>query len=79
MKELSVFEAKTHLSRFLEELATGKSDGYIITRHGKAIARLTPEPIALQSARIGVAKDQFSVPDSIDERANEAANLFLNR
>ncbi|HEY3798274.1 MAG TPA: type II toxin-antitoxin system prevent-host-death family antitoxin [Caulobacteraceae bacterium] len=40
MKEVGVLEAKTHLSALLEEVSAGAE--VLITRHGKAIARLMP-------------------------------------
>jgi prevent-host-death family protein len=42
MREVGVLEAKTRLSALLDEIErTGEP--VIITRHGKAIARLSPE------------------------------------
>jgi antitoxin (DNA-binding transcriptional repressor) of toxin-antitoxin stability system len=76
MKFISVFDAKTNLSKVLEELSSGRTPGFIITRHGKAIARLVPEPEGVTEPRIGIAKGLFDVPDSIDVRADEAAALF---
>ncbi len=40
MRTVGTFEAKTHLSRLLEEVERGEE--ITITRHGKAIARLVP-------------------------------------
>ena len=40
MKTVNVHEAKTHLSRLLEEVRSGEE--VIIARRGKAIARLCP-------------------------------------
>lgn len=40
MKTVGAFEAKTHLSRLLEEVAGGEE--VLITRHGLAVARLLP-------------------------------------
>jgi prevent-host-death family protein len=40
MKSVGSYEAKTHLSRLLEEVENGEE--VLITRHGKAIARLVP-------------------------------------
>ncbi len=40
MKTIGAFEAKTHLSRLLEEVANGEE--YVITRHGVPVARLIP-------------------------------------
>jgi prevent-host-death family protein len=40
LKTVGAFEAKTHLSRLLEEVAAGEE--VLITRHGRAVARLLP-------------------------------------
>jgi prevent-host-death family protein len=40
MKEVGVLEAKTHFSALLDEVSAGAE--VVITRHGKAIAKLTP-------------------------------------
>ena len=41
MREIQASEAKTHLPRLLDEVERGET--LVITRHGRAIARLTPE------------------------------------
>ena len=41
MREVQASEAKTHLPRLLDEVERGET--LIITRHGRAIARLVPE------------------------------------
>jgi prevent-host-death family protein len=40
MVEMGAFEAKTHLSRLLDQVQRG--DTVTITRHGKPVARLNP-------------------------------------
>ncbi|MBA3505829.1 MAG: type II toxin-antitoxin system prevent-host-death family antitoxin [Betaproteobacteria bacterium] len=40
MKEIGTFEAKTHLSALLDEVARGAE--VVITRRGVAVARLVP-------------------------------------
>lgn len=40
MKKLGAYEAKTHLSRLLDEVEAGAS--YAITKHGRAVALLVP-------------------------------------
>ncbi|MCP9797561.1 MULTISPECIES: type II toxin-antitoxin system Phd/YefM family antitoxin [unclassified Cyanobium] len=40
MKTVGAFEAKTHLSSLLEEVAGGEE--ILITRHGNPLARLVP-------------------------------------
>jgi prevent-host-death family protein len=41
MREVQASEAKTHLPRLLDDVERGET--LIITRHGRAIARLVPE------------------------------------
>ena len=40
MREVGTFEAKTHLSALLDEVARGET--IIITKRGRAVARLIP-------------------------------------
>ena len=45
MKHVGIFEAKTHLSNLIEEVARG--DEVVITRHGAPVAKLVryiPQP-----------------------------------
>ncbi len=51
MKQIGIFDAKTHLSSLVDEVERGEE--IVITRHGKPVARLvqaedrlTPEKIA---------------------------------
>jgi len=41
MREIQASEAKTHLPQLLDEVERGET--LIITRHGRAIARIVPE------------------------------------
>lgn len=41
-KTISAFEAKTHFSELLRDAEDGQS--YVILRHGKPVAQLTPIP-----------------------------------
>jgi prevent-host-death family protein len=38
--EIGAYEAKTHLSALLERVSSGEQ--FVITKHGRAIARLVP-------------------------------------
>ena len=40
MKTIGAFEAKTHLSDLLEKVGRGES--FVITKHGKPVASLSP-------------------------------------
>jgi prevent-host-death family protein len=55
MKRVGAFEAKTHLSRLLEEVEAGEQ--VLITRHGRGVARLVPvEPSAEQQRLEAVSR-----------------------
>jgi prevent-host-death family protein len=73
---VGAYEAKTHLPRLIDDVATtGKS--YVITKHGVPVARLVPvrsgaaQPgeviAALRGARKGVSRGAVSVREMIDE------------
>jgi len=63
---VSLFDAKTHLSRIIQELLSGSEDGVVVSRHGKPVAKIIPFSDAGVSRRLGVAKGRFKVPDDID-------------
>ncbi|MFP6773837.1 MAG: type II toxin-antitoxin system prevent-host-death family antitoxin [Alphaproteobacteria bacterium] len=56
MIKVGAFEAKTHLSALLEKVSRGEE--VLITRRGKAVARLVPAETADQS-RISAAIDEL--------------------
>ena len=53
IKEVGAFEAKTHLSRLLDEVEQGHT--IAITRHGKRVAQIVPVSVK-KTARRGCAK-----------------------
>ena len=50
MKRVGAFEAKTHLSRLLEEVEAGEQ--VLITRHGRGVARLVPVETSPEQQRL---------------------------
>ena len=53
--EFGAFEAKTHLSRLLDQVEAGNT--VFITRHGKRVAHLVPPGAeTAQNAKFGCAK-----------------------
>ena len=42
MAEIGAYDAKTHLPKLLERVEKGES--FVITRHGRPVAALTPVP-----------------------------------
>lgn len=76
MHTVSLFDAKTHLSRLVEQIASGAEDEIMITRNGTPVARVLPM-VSDVSRRIGLARGEFEVPDDIDRHNVEVAALFL--
>lgn len=76
MHAVSLFEAKTHLSRIIESLVTHEEDQVIISRYGKPVARLTVLPDIDTSNRIGIARGKFVIPDHIDSTNETIASMF---
>jgi prevent-host-death family protein len=64
MMEVSVHEAKTHLSRLLDQAMAGEE--IVIKRSGKALVRLVPVERAPVRRVLGTAKGLFVVPDDFD-------------
>lgn len=62
-KSVGVHEAKTHLSRLLEDVAAGEE--VVITRRGEEVASLVP---ARRSSvrRLGIDRGRFVVPEDFD-------------
>jgi prevent-host-death family protein len=63
--EVNVHEAKTHLSRLLEQAMGGEE--VIIMRSGRRLVRLMPLSTAPCRRELGTAKGDFVVPDNFDE------------
>ena len=62
-KSVGIHEAKTHLSRLLEDVAAGEE--IVITRRGEAVATLVAvQPVAAR--RFGIDEGRFTVPDDFD-------------
>jgi prevent-host-death family protein len=62
-RTVGVHEAKTHLSRLLDEVAAGRE--VVITRRGEEVARLVA-PRRKVPRRLGVDRGRFLVPDDFD-------------
>lgn len=75
----SVHEAKTHLSRLLDQMERG--DEVVIQRHGRPVARLVPAKPPKRKIQWGAMKGQLTVPDNWDsEEVNrEIAEEFEGR
>ena len=69
VKEVGAFEAKTHLSRLLDEVEKGQS--IFITRHGRRVAEVIPVP-PRKRAKLGSARGPgFYMSPDFDEPLQE--------
>jgi len=75
-RTVNMLEAKTHLSRLVEAIETGAATEVVIARNGRPVARLIALPGPERPRRLGVARGQFTVPDSIDSANPLIAELF---
>jgi prevent-host-death family protein len=76
MTTISIYEAKAHLSRLVDDVVNGRQHRVVISRHGKAVVSMEPVRAVDTSKRIGVAKGKFVVPASIDHSNEKVAALF---
>jgi prevent-host-death family protein len=63
-KSINIHEAKTHLSRLVEQAALGKE--IIIAKAGKPMARLVPLENAPRPKKFGLLEGSFQVPADFD-------------
>ena len=77
LRTINIHEAKTHLSRFIEEAVQGEP--FVIAKAGKPLVKVSaidqPEPAAVR--RTGFLGGQIAVPADFDRMAGgEIADLF---
>jgi prevent-host-death family protein len=67
MKTVNIHEAKTHLSKLVEEASRGES--FVIAKAGKPVVKVTAlgAPTSSQVRRLGFLAGQISVPDDFDQ------------
>jgi len=68
MRQVNIHEAKTHLSRLVEEAGAGET--IILAKAGKPIAKIVPledKPAEKKKPReLGFLKGKLNVPDDFD-------------
>ena len=63
MKQVNVHEAKTHLSRLIDEVESGAE--IVIAKAGRPVARLSPIRGGSRR-RLGVLDGAFAIPDDFN-------------
>ncbi len=77
MQTVNIHEAKTHLSRLIEQAAKGEP--FIIAKAGKPLVKVSriDAPTGTQMRRLGFMAGQISVPDDFDQMGGkEIEQLF---
>jgi antitoxin (DNA-binding transcriptional repressor) of toxin-antitoxin stability system len=81
MVKLNVHEAKTHLSRYLEQLSEGTEDVIVICNRNVPVAEIRPVARARTTKRpVGLAKGKVRVPKSFfDPLPEEVLEAFRGK
>jgi prevent-host-death family protein len=71
VRQVNVHEAKTQLSRLLEEVEAGER--VVIARAGQPVAVLTPYQIAVRKRRLGLFPGQARIAPDFDVLPDDIA------
>lgn len=77
MQTVNIHEAKTHLSRLIEQATNGEP--FIIAKAGKPLVKVCAldTPATQEIQRLGFLAGEMAVPDDFDSMGGEEiANLF---
>jgi len=77
MQTINIHEAKTHLSRLVEQVVNGEP--FVIAKAGKPLVKVVPldAPETGEIKRLGFMAKQIRVPDDFDQMGNgEIEKLF---
>ena len=74
MKVINVQDAKTHLSRLLEQVASGED--IVLGKHGKPMARLTAYAPHCEPRILGGLEGQIQITPDFDEEDTSIDALF---
>jgi len=77
MRTVNMHEAKTHLSRLVDQAAKGEP--FIIAKAGKPLVKVVPlqDTDSSTAQRLGFMVDEINIPEDFDEiAADEIEQLF---
>ena len=66
---VNIHEAKTHLSRIVDQAAAGRE--IIIAKAGRRVAKLVPLESGPRPKKLGGLKGQFQIPDDFNQPLDE--------
>jgi prevent-host-death family protein len=64
MRKVNIHEAKTHLSRLVEDVNAGEE--IVLAKAGRPVARLVPVQGRREPRKLGLLAGRFTVPDDFD-------------
>ncbi|MFE6763003.1 type II toxin-antitoxin system Phd/YefM family antitoxin [Streptomyces sp. NPDC057689] len=73
-RQYNVHEAKTHLSRILEQVATGQE--VVISKAGEPVAKVVPLRARVARTGRGSLRGQIRFGDDFDELPDDVADAF---
>ena len=65
MQQVNIHEAKTHLSRIIEQIISGEE--VVIAKHGKPVARLIPYTNIVKKRKPGSLQGKIKSADNFDD------------
>ncbi|MEP7049974.1 MAG: type II toxin-antitoxin system prevent-host-death family antitoxin [Pseudomonadota bacterium] len=74
MRSVNVHEAKTQLSKLLEEVEAGER--VVIARAGEPVAVLGPYKAAVRRRRLGLFAGQVTIREGFDELPSDIADAL---
>jgi antitoxin (DNA-binding transcriptional repressor) of toxin-antitoxin stability system len=79
MQTVNIHEAKTQLSRLIEQAVNG--DSFIIAKAGKPLVKVSrlDAPSDRQMRRLGFMAGEITVPDDFDRMGCEEIELLFGR
>jgi prevent-host-death family protein len=75
MSAINIHEAKTHLSKLVDQAAKGKP--FVIAKAGKPLVRVMALDAPVAPQRLGFLEGEIEVPDDFDSMgADSIASMF---
>jgi len=79
MRTVNIHEAKTHLSRLVDEAANGEP--FVIAKAGKPLVKVIPleAPVGIERRRLGFMIGEIDVPEDFDRMGREEIEQIFGR
>lgn len=77
MRTVNIHEAKTHLSRLIEQAVKGEP--FVIAKAGRPLVKVSAldTPSSQQIRRLGFLRQQIKVPDDFDQMGSEVIETLF--